>query len=78
MPRAGLDGDGPHPDHPVGGVGDDTEKLASSTWVEYDVTPGVSGDGPLPLSCWPSLRTVPSASPVMALSPRSWSSRSRT
>src|SRR5215207_3954557 len=62
----------------VGGVVDDTEKRASSTWVEYDVTPAVSGNGPLPLSWWPSLRRVPSSSPVMALSPRSWSSRSRT
>jgi hypothetical protein len=32
---------------PQGGVLDDSEKLASSTWVEYDVTPAVRGDGPV-------------------------------
>jgi hypothetical protein len=31
----------------TGGVLDDTEQLASSTWVEYDVTAAVSGDGPI-------------------------------
>jgi acid phosphatase type 7 len=31
----------------IGGVLDDKEKLTSSTWVEYDVTPAVSGDGPI-------------------------------
>jgi acid phosphatase type 7 len=31
----------------IGSVLDDTEKIASSTWVEYDVTPAVSGDGPI-------------------------------
>jgi hypothetical protein len=31
----------------IGGVLGDTEKLASSTWVEYDVTPAISGDGPI-------------------------------
>ena len=31
----------------IGGALDDTETLASSTWVEYDVTAAVSGDGPI-------------------------------
>jgi acid phosphatase type 7 len=31
----------------IGSVLDDTEKLASGTWAEYDVTAAVNGDGPI-------------------------------